>query len=98
MKKPRITYFLISVITLTVFLAFGSYGVVLAQEETTEEAPPPEEIKLSTTYPVLRGPSGTTFEFKVAASYRGEGERTLDLSANAPEGWSASSQPSCEQP
>lgn len=97
MKKPRITYFLIFVIALTVFLAFGIYGVVLAQEETTEEAPPPEEIELTTTYPVLRGPSGTAFQFNVDVSYLGEGERTFDLSAKAPEGWYASIQPAYEQ-
>lgn len=97
MKRPRITYFLVLVITLTVFLALSSYGVVLAQEETTEEAPPPEKIELTTTYPVLQGPSGTTFEFKVDASFRGEGERTFDLIAKAPEGWYASIQPAYEK-
>ncbi len=97
MKRSRITYFLVLVITLTVFLALGSYGVVLAQEEKTEETPPPEEVEMATTYPVLRGPSGTAFEFKVEVSYRGEGERTFDLSAKAPEGWYASIQPAYEQ-
>jgi uncharacterized membrane protein len=96
LKRPRITYFLSLVITLTVFLAFGSYGVVLAQEEVTEEAPAPEEIELSTTYPALRGPFGTTFEFRVEVSYRGREERTFDLLAKVPEGWHAFIRPAHE--
>lgn len=52
--------------------------------------------KVVSQYPVLRGPTGNKFEFKVDLS-NGTGEdQTYNLSANAPQGWEISYQPAYE--
>jgi len=61
--------------------------VAMAQGEG--ESPPPEEkIELGTKYPVLSGPSDTTFQFEVELTYTGGDEkRDFDLRVRGPSGW-----------
>lgn len=53
-------------------------------------------LKLSTQYPMLRGAPGNTFEFKVDLINQASEDRTIDLSANAPQGWQVTFQPAYE--
>lgn len=50
-------------------------------------------LSLSTQYPMLRGEPGTKFEFKLDLVNQATEDRTIDLSANAPEGWEVTFQP-----
>lgn len=52
-----------------------------------------DRIELSCQYPMVRGPSGTLFEFQVDLKYEGEEARTFDLRAQGPQGWYTSIQP-----
>ncbi|MFC1967972.1 NEW3 domain-containing protein [Chloroflexota bacterium] len=62
-----------------------------------EKATVLEKVKLSTTYPVLRGPSGASFEFGVDIVNEGSEDHSFDLSATAPPQWEISFRPSYEQ-
>lgn len=46
-----------------------------------------EGLRVSTQYPVLTGPSGTTFVFLVDVENKSKEARTFDLNAKAPPGW-----------
>lgn len=52
--------------------------------------------KLSTVYPVLRGPSGSNFEFNVDLANQGREDRSFGLSAVAPPQWEVSFRPAYE--
>ncbi len=54
-------------------------------------------VKLTTSYPKLRGPSGANFEFMVQIKNEGEEERTFGLLAGVPTGWGISFSPSYEE-
>lgn len=53
-------------------------------------------LKLSTQYPMLRGAPGNKFEFKLDLVNQANEDRTIDLSASAPEGWEVTFQPAYE--
>ncbi|MGQ9675689.1 MAG: COG1470 family protein [Chloroflexota bacterium] len=53
-------------------------------------------LKLSTQYPMLRGAPGNKFEFKLDLVNQASEDRTIDLSASAPEGWEVTFQPAYE--
>ena len=55
-----------------------------------EEPPVEEEVEISTSYPVLQGESGTTFEFVVQIYYQGSEPKIFDLILTPPPGWEAS--------
>ena len=63
------------------------------EKEGTEAAP----IVLTTSYPVLRGPTGGKFAFSLDIRSEMEGERTINLAAHAPEGWEVNFKPSFEE-
>ncbi len=44
-------------------------------------------VRLTTSYPVLRGPSDASFEFSVDVESKLDRDAVFDLSAQAPEGW-----------
>lgn len=52
--------------------------------------------KVVSQYPVLRGPTGSKFEFKVDLVNGTGEEQSYNLSANAPQGWEVSFQPAYE--
>jgi uncharacterized membrane protein len=66
---------------------------VEAEKEGTKTAP----IVLTTSYPVLRGPTGGKFAFSLDIRSEMEGERTINLAAQAPEGWEVNFKPSYEE-
>lgn len=54
-------------------------------------------VKLTTDYPMLRGPSSTKFTFKANLVNNADENRNYNLSATAPQGWEVSFKPSYEQ-
>lgn len=65
--------------------------VVMAKEKVSEA------IKLTTSYPVLKGPSDAKFEFSLDVENDSEEDALFNLSAAAPEGWEISFKPAYEQ-
>ena len=56
-----------------------------------------EEIKLTTSYPVLKGPSDAKFEFSLDVNNDSDEDALFNLAATAPEGWEISFKPAYEQ-
>jgi len=54
------------------------------------------DIKLTTSYPILRGPSDSKFEFTLDINNETEEDSLFNLSANASEGWEISFKPAYE--
>jgi uncharacterized membrane protein len=63
----------------------------------TEEEHRKGAIKLTTSYPVLRGPSDSKFEFSLDVRNDFDEDGLFNLSAAAPEGWDVSFKPAYEQ-
>jgi uncharacterized membrane protein len=53
-------------------------------------------VKLTTSYPVLRGPSDATFEFSVEVDSKLDEDAVFDLSAQGPQGWDINFKPAYE--
>ncbi len=53
-------------------------------------------VRLTTSYPVLRGPSDASFEFSVEVESKLDRDAVFDLSAQAPEGWETNFKPAYE--
>ena len=66
---------------------------VKAKEEGAQEA---KGVKLTTSYPVLRGPSDAKFEFSVEVESQLDTDAVFDLYAQAPEGWEINFKPAYE--
>jgi len=80
-------------------LLFGVLGglfggqIVLAQEneeQTPPEEPVEEKLELTSSFPVLRGESGSSFEFEVIFNYQAGEPRVFEFAYTAPPGWEAS--------
>jgi len=54
-------------------------------------------IRLSSSYPVLQGPSDSKFEFSVEAESKLDRDAVFNLSAQVPEGWEVNFKPAYEQ-
>jgi len=65
---------------------------VTVQEKTVGA----EDLLATTSYPVLRGQTDASFEFTVEVQNKLEAERTINLSAIAPEKWEINFKPSYE--
>jgi len=61
---------------------------VSAQEATPAPTPEPK-LTLETKYPVLSNDSGQSYTFSVDIKYAGSERKTFDISAEVPQGWSA---------
>jgi uncharacterized membrane protein len=61
-----------------------------------ERTPGTEDLQVTTSYPVLRGQTDATFEFTVEVMNKLESDRTVNLSAIAPEKWEINFKPSYE--
>jgi uncharacterized membrane protein len=66
---------------------------VTGEEEATKEA---KGAKLTTSYPVLRGPSDATFEFSIDVSSELDKDAVFDLFAQGPEDWDVNFKPAYE--
>ncbi|UCG06541.1 MAG: hypothetical protein JSV83_21995 [Desulfobacterales bacterium] len=53
-------------------------------------------VKLTTSYPVLRGPSDASFEFSVEVDSRLDEDAVFDLFAQGPQGWEINFKPAYE--
>jgi uncharacterized membrane protein len=64
-----------------------------SKEEGVKES---KGIKLTTSYPVLRGPSDAKFEFSLEVDSKLDKEAVFDLVAQGPEGWDINFKPAYE--
>ena len=67
--------------------------IVSAAAEKSEED---RGVKLTTSYPVIRGPSDATFEFSVEVDSKLDKDAVFDLLANGPKGWDINFKPAYE--
>ena len=56
----------------------------------------PRGVKLSTSYPVIRGPSDATFEFSLEVDSKLDEDAVFDLLAQGPQGWDINFKPAYE--
>lgn len=73
-----------------------SQTVVVKVQEREKGAPEAKGVKMTTSYPVLRGPSDAKFEFSVEVESKLDKEAVFDLSAQPPEGWTVNFKPKWE--
>ena len=66
---------------------------VKAKEEAEKED---KGVKLTTSYPVLRGPSDGKFEFSIEVDSKLDKDAVFDLYAKGPEGWEVNFKPAYE--
>jgi uncharacterized membrane protein len=66
---------------------------VTADEGKSKE---PKGVKLTTSYPVIRGPSDATFEFSVEVDSKLDADAVFDLLAQGPQGWDVNFKPAYE--
>jgi uncharacterized membrane protein len=55
-----------------------------------------EDLRVTTAYPMLQGPSDATFEFSLEVENRSDADRVVNLGAQAPRGWEANFKPGYE--
>ncbi|MGI9570934.1 MAG: COG1470 family protein [Desulfobulbia bacterium] len=56
----------------------------------------PKGVKLTTSYPVIRGPSDATFEFSLEVDSKLDEDAVFDLLAQGPQGWEVNFKPAYE--
>lgn len=69
----------------------SSIEITVTKEQKAEEG-----IELTTSYPVLRGPSDATYEFSLDVKNDSEEDALFNLSAKGPDGWEVSFKPAYE--
>ena len=70
----------------------SSVTVVVADKEKASQG-----MKINTSYPFLKGPSDSKFEFSLDINNDSDEDALFNLSAVAPEGWEASFKPAYEE-
>jgi len=70
----------------------AAVDVTVLEEQKTEGT-----LKVNTSYPVLRGPSDSKFEFSLDVNNESDEDALVNLSAKAPEGWEVSFKPAYEE-
>lgn len=93
LKKAFLIVLLITVIA-SVFLF---PGMLFADDETTTTTEIKSEINFDVTYPEIKAKAGSQFSFAADLNFIGAEETIFNLTAEAPEGWYVSIQPSYEQ-
>jgi uncharacterized membrane protein len=73
------------------FTSMQKLGVTV-QEKTAG----PEDIQVTTSYPVLRGQTDATFEFSLDVQNKSERDRTFNISAAGPQNWDINFKPAYE--
>ncbi|MBW1697991.1 MAG: hypothetical protein JRH18_03600 [Deltaproteobacteria bacterium] len=66
---------------------------IRAKEEGVKDS---KGVRLTTSYPVLRGPSDAIFEFSIEVDSKLDKEAVFDLFAQGPEGWDINFKPAYE--
>lgn len=80
-------------------VAYDGQGAASSLKFTIEYAAPPTPppgVTLTTVYPTLSGPSGTSFEFTVNVKNTGGEDDVFTLIANSPQGWVVTFRPQFE--
>jgi len=80
-------------------VAVDGQGVAFSLRFMIEYAAPPTPppgVTLTTVYPTLSGPSGTSFDFTVSVKNTGGEDDVFTLFANAPQGWTVTFRPQFE--
>jgi uncharacterized membrane protein len=67
--------------------------IVTGAEEKSDED---RGVKLTTSYPEIRGPSDATFEFSIEVNSKLEDDAVFDLFAQGPKGWDINFKPAYE--
>lgn len=76
---------------------FNFHKTILVKVEEKEKASlEAKGVKLTTSYPVLQGPSDAKFEFSMEVESKLDKEAVFDLSAQCPEGWMVNFKPRWE--
>ncbi|MGD2097651.1 MAG: NEW3 domain-containing protein [Desulfobacterales bacterium] len=66
---------------------------VTAEEGESQES---KGVRLTTSYPVIRGPSDATFEFSLEVDSKLDEDAIFDLAATGPQGWDINFKPAYE--
>ncbi|MGD2269383.1 MAG: NEW3 domain-containing protein [Desulfobacterales bacterium] len=72
-------------------------NITVTVTEAEEAADKEKGVKLTTSYPVLQGPSDAKFEFSVEVDSQLDQDAVFDLFAQAPDGWEVNFKPAYEQ-
>ena len=75
---------------------FQMAQAILVKVRERQAGPEARGVRLTTSYPVLRGPSDASFEFSVEVESKLDRDAVFDLSAQAPEGWETNFKPAYE--
>lgn len=70
--------------------------IVVKVQEKEKEVKEAKGVKLTTSYPVLRGPSDAKFEFSLEVESKLDKDAVFDLSAQSPDGWTVNFKPRYE--
>ncbi len=70
--------------------------ILVKVEEKEKGVKEAKGVKLTTSYPVLRGPSDAKFEFSIETESKLDKDAVFDLSAVAPDGWTVNFKPRYE--
>lgn len=70
--------------------------ILIKVKEKEKGAKEAKGVKLTTSYPVLRGPSDAKFEFSVEVESKLDKDAVFDLFAQGPEGWDMNFKPAYE--
>jgi uncharacterized membrane protein len=73
-----------------------SQTVMVTIKEGEPEKKESKGVKLTTSYPVIRGPSDATFEFSLEVDSKLDEDAVFDLSAQGPQGWDLNFKPAYE--
>jgi uncharacterized membrane protein len=78
--------------------ADGALRVTQTIHVTTEERSGAVggELQVTTSYPVLRGPSDSSFEFSLEVNNKSDADRVVTVGAEAPKGWDVTIKPGFE--
>jgi uncharacterized membrane protein len=91
--KPGTYQFRLAAKTRDGHFDMGETIAVTVKEEKQTEA---KGVKLTTSYPVIRGPSDATFEFSVEVDSQLDKDAVFDLFAQGPSGWDVNFKPAYE--
>jgi uncharacterized membrane protein len=71
-------------------------NILVVVTRAAEKSDEDRGVKLTTSYPVIRGPSDATFEFSVEIVSKLDKDAVFDLFANGPQGWDINFKPAYE--
>jgi ABC-type transport system involved in cytochrome c biogenesis ATPase subunit len=72
----------------------GAQTVVIRTRE--KKAAEDAQLEITTSYPILRGPTDSSFEFSLEVNNKSDVDRVVNVAAQAPDDWDVSIKPSYE--